>query len=116
MGTYNHVPGAQTVTAAKQPIAVPDPLGSVLKRHLNVNGRTADWPGEILSDLMGHRNPNQEANFRHQLADAILHDTMTPAQYEGLTREDFDTQQDLNAWLREVWRLLYGDRPIKTED
>jgi hypothetical protein len=104
------------MTTVRQPNPVPDPLASVLERHLNVNGFVADWPQALMRELLGHKNPRQEEMFRHQLASAILSKSITPKQYEALTGEDFDTRDDLDAWLRELWKTLYGERPVSTEE
>ena len=92
--------------------SVPNPLASILERHLNVNAFIKNWPEFIKAELAGRTDPNEANLFRNQLAEAILHKRMTPAQYEKLTGEDFDTPDDLNAWLRELWKELYGDEAI----
>jgi hypothetical protein len=91
---------------------VPEPLATILSLYFEVNSFTADWPASLQSYLNDPASKERERLFRTQLAEAILHDTVTPQDYEKLTREDFDTPEDLRRWLKEVWRDLYGDRPI----
>ena len=50
--------------------------------------------------------------FRDQLADAIVNNSITPEQYEKITGEDFDSQEDLNKWLKELWNNIFNDEPI----
>lgn len=92
--------------------SVPEPLAHLMERQLNVNAFRKDWPELFKAELAGLTDPTAAAAFRNQLAEAILHNRMTPEQYEKLTGEDFDTPEDLNAWLRELWKLLYGEQPI----
>jgi len=90
---------------------VPILFADTLRRHFNVNAFTKDWIEDLKRELS---NTHRDVQFRSELADAILKDTITPAQYEHLTDEDFDTQEDLNKWLRSVWQDLYGDLPISS--
>lgn len=50
--------------------------------------------------------------FRNQLADAIANNSITPVQYEKITGEAFDTQEDLNLWLKEIWYNVFDDMSI----
>lgn len=91
---------------------IPEVLADVLRRHANVNAFTKDWPQAMRLELFSSNNPEREQLFRCQLAEAILNDTITPAQYERLTDEDFDTPEDFQNWLLTVWKALYGDAPV----
>jgi hypothetical protein len=92
--------------------AIPELLTSVLRRHFNVNGFERDWVETLHSELNWSGEPERAQLFRQQLATAILHNTITPEQYEELTEEDFDTQAELKQWLRDVWKKLYGNEDI----
>lgn len=35
---------------------------------------------------------------------------ISPEQYESLTGEDFDTQEELNSWLQELWNELFDQQ------
>jgi hypothetical protein len=89
---------------------VPALLADILERYCNVNAFPEHWPQNLKIELSN--NPLKEEQFRHELADAIMHDTITPDQYEKLTDEEFDTQQELNVWLRSLWQTLYDDQPL----
>lgn len=88
---------------------LPEVLVHMFKTYFNVDCFTKDWVDRVKHALLA---TGRDASFRSALADAINRDTVTPAQYERLTYEDFDTQEDLNQWLRQVWADLYGDAPI----
>lgn len=91
---------------------VSDEMGRILSCHLDVNAFTADWVESLRRTLDSLLAPSRAARFRRELAAAILHGTLTPAEYERLTGEDLDALEDLERWLRELWRLLYGDAPV----
>ncbi|WP_020408554.1 hypothetical protein [Hahella ganghwensis] len=40
--------------------------------------------------------------FKSQLKEAIEKELISPQEYEELTEEDFDSQQDLQVWLEEL--------------
>lgn len=52
--------------------------------------------------------------FREELRDVVRNHTVTPREYESLTDEDFASQEALDAWLVEVWNMLYEDEPISS--
>jgi hypothetical protein len=95
--------------------ALPEPLASILRRHCNVNAFSDNWPDALKRELNYAGDPERAALFREQLAHAILHNAITPEQYEELTGEDFDTQEELNRWLHELWGDLYGSDPLTAE-
>lgn len=58
--------------------------------------------------------PNREYEFRQELANAILNDTISIKEFENLTDIDFETQEEVNEFLKtEIWKPLYGNEPIK---
>jgi hypothetical protein len=94
---------------------VPSSLADILHRHANVNAISANWLSVLRQELCHPRFPDRARSFRTDLANAILHSTITPEHYEKLTSEDFDTQEGVNARLREIWRGIFGDGPIREE-
>ncbi len=94
----------------------PNYLGSVLRRycHVGVYG-DGDWRAALDRELYHPAFPDRTRQFKAELAEAILRGTITTAEYETLTGEEFDSQDELSQWLREFWRDLYGDEPIPTQ-
>ena len=90
-------------------------LEDILHRHANVNAFTANWSERLKRELFSPNFPDRATLFRRELAAAILHNTITPAEYERITGEDFDTQDELNQWLREIWRSVFGAAPIQAQ-
>jgi hypothetical protein len=90
---------------------VPEPLSDLLESYSNVNAFSVC---NLANDLHTSIHPDIAEKFRLQLFEAINEKTITPEQYELLTGEDFDTQDDLDAWLRHLWDDLYGqkDAPV----
>jgi hypothetical protein len=105
-----------SATAMNKLPEVPNPLASILQRYCNVKAFGAQWPKLLMIELINHKDPQHEKLFRNQIAFAILHSTISPEQYEALTGQDFDTQKDLNEWLRELWKELYGDRSVIVDE
>lgn len=92
--------------------AVSEMMERILKSHFDVNAFDENWV-ESLQRTLNHPNfPNRAREFKSELASAILDHTISPAQYEKLTGEDFDTPEDLEEWLREVWQKLYDGKPV----
>jgi hypothetical protein len=83
---------------------IQDPLADLLKSYCNVNAVSIR---DLTHDLRTSINPEIAKKFRQQLADAISKKTISPEQYESLTGEDFDTQEELNSWLQELWNELF---------
>lgn len=94
--------------------SVPELFASVARRHFHVEVMGSNWQENLRRELDHPGHPERSAQFRQQFAQAILNRTITPAQYEGLTGEEFDTPEDLEAGLRELWRGFYGDEPVKS--
>lgn len=92
--------------------SVPEPMASLLAAHCNVEAL------DLIPDLREYlqRPGNTEAPlFRRQLAHAILNSTIKPREYERLTNQDFDSQQELDTWLRQLWSGLFDDAPVVIE-
>ena len=85
----------------------------ILRAHFDVNSFGANWLKSLKSELSHPQSRAHAAAFRNDLARAITHHTISPALYEELTGEDFDTPDELEDWLREIWQNLYGDAPIE---
>ncbi len=70
---------------------------------------------ENLMSYLKHPNfPEREKQFKQELANAILKDTISPQTYEDLTNHELETQEEVNEFLiTDVWQPLYGDEPIK---
>ena len=96
---------------------VPEPLASILEAYFNVNAYTSDWleSFQFVLSRPDSKSREREQQFRRQLADAVLHRSVTKEDYELLTGEDFDTQDDLQRRLEEVWKQLYGDKNPRSE-
>ncbi len=87
---------------------IPNPLADVLKRHCNVNAFVKNWPQHLSDELNSYENPLQAQNFKNQLFKIITEKSIDTQEYEHLTGEDVDSQEDLLIWLKQLWRLLYG--------
>jgi hypothetical protein len=87
-------------------------LAHVLKTYCNINYMTNDWHVSLQHMLNHSDSSDKAALFRQQLADAILTRSITPQQYEFLTDEEFETPEELEDRLREIWHDLYGNEPV----
>lgn len=92
-------------------LPVPEPLADALRSYCNVNA--LDAIPHLRDFLRKAENQNEAALVRRQLADAILKQNLTAQQYEELTDQDFDSQEELTAWLRRLWQQLFDNEPIR---
>ena len=88
---------------------LPNALVHYLKTYCNVNAPLID---DLRKIIRKEKSPERSKEFRFQLADAIVLQNISLSQYENLTDEDFDTQEDLTNWLRELWSEIFDDEPI----
>jgi hypothetical protein len=58
------------------------------------------------SIISGKGFPYNVEEFKSQLREAIDDRLISLEEYEELTEEDFDSQEDLQAWLEEFWAEL----------
>jgi hypothetical protein len=91
--------------------SVPKSLAHALRTYCNVNA--LDAIPHLRAFLRRAENEKEAALVRRQLADAILKQTLTPQQYEELTGQDFDSLEELTDWLRQLWRDLFENEPIR---
>jgi hypothetical protein len=88
--------------------ALPDPLARTLRAYCNVDALDLDGLRSYLASAKGREQADE---FKAQLAAAIEGKILTPAEYERLTGEDFDSPEDLKKWLVQLWRELFGTTP-----
>jgi hypothetical protein len=91
-----------------------DPLDKILGLYCNVNAFDLR---QLSEDLREERiAKNEAALFKTQLAEAILNHTLTPEAYKKVTSDnEYNTQDELEDWLREMWEEIYGNEPIVLE-
>lgn len=90
----------------------PDALEPILESYCNVNAFD-------LVDLLGHHIESGKIpidivlQFKEQLREAILHDSLSPADYKRITGEnEYTTQAELHAWLCELWYMAFPNENI----
>ncbi len=93
---------------------LPETLTHVLKYYCDVDSFDTETPGLIRRYLNHERFPGRNEQFKCELTEAILNHTISPEQYERLTNVDYDTPEEVEAWLRLLWQYIYGDEPIPT--
>ena len=80
---------------------VKEPLKTVLRKYCHIECYDARLLKEAVSTGRGF--PYDIQLFRTQLREAIDMKSISIYEYEQLTEEDFDTQEDLQKWLGELW-------------
>jgi hypothetical protein len=80
---------------------IKEPLKTILRKYCHVECYDPQMLREAINTGKGF--PYDAVLFRSQLREAIDRKLITPEEYEALTEEDFDTQEDLMAWLEELW-------------
>lgn len=94
-------------------IEISELMTRILKSHFDVNGFDDNWLNSLKKTLNTPNFPERNAQFQNELAHAILHHHISLQQYEKLTGQDFDNEQGLEDWLREVWEMLYAGQAIR---
>ncbi len=88
---------------------VPNPLGQVLREYLHVEWYELD---ELASEVQSpHWGVNLE-DFKQQLRTSITQKNLPIDEVCRLTGQEFQNQQELTAWLVEVWSKLFKE-PIQ---
>ena len=83
---------------------IKEPLKTVLQKYCQVECYDPQLLREAVSTGKGF--PYDAELFKAQLREAIDMKLISPQEYESLTEEDFDSQEDLQVWLEELWSEL----------
>ena len=83
---------------------IKETLKTVLRKYCQVEC----YDPKLLRDAIssGQGFPYDIDLFKSQLREAIDLQLISPEEYEELTEEDFDSQEDLQVWLEELWSEL----------
>lgn len=85
-------------------------FADVLGSYCDVNAfEMVDRLAEVVSD--GRMKQEDVSVFRTELLNAIKNQTITPEQYEKITGFEYYTQEDLQAWLRELYTVVFKEEP-----
>jgi hypothetical protein len=84
-------------------VAIEEPLKEILDVYCNVNSV------EMVDLLPKNIGKYDVAVVREQLSDAILNSSITPEEYEAITDDCYDTQEELTEWLLELWEKIFGE-------
>ncbi|MGF1767077.1 hypothetical protein L4D06_06790 [Enterovibrio makurazakiensis] len=93
------------MTESKMPIS--KPLDRIFEVYCHVNATNI----ELLSDHCKQENWSYAtpSEYKDQLWRAISERTISISEYDRITREEFDTEEGLYAWLTEVWNKTIGE-------
>ncbi len=83
---------------------IKEPLRTVLRKYCQVECYDSRLLREAINSGQGF--PYDVELFKSQLREAIDMKLISPGEYEELTEEDFDSQEDLQVWLEELWSEL----------
>jgi len=88
---------------------VPQPLKIILGGYFNVEVPALD---ELKTWLQNPDNFAKEGKiFKEQFRQMISKRLLSPIQFEALTSVYYPTDDELYAWLREVWSDLFDGEP-----
>jgi len=77
------------------------PLRDVLDLYCNVNSL------ELLDRLPSQLERFDVPILQAQLRDAIERATISPAEYEALTDDEYETQEELRDRFIEIWKIAF---------
>jgi hypothetical protein len=80
-----------------------DPLLDFLGLYYHVEALGADYLGDFRRALASVRDQTRATKFKEQLATAIARCTLPRKEYERVTGQDLDSDEDLRAELRTLW-------------
>jgi len=85
-------------------MSIKEPLKTVLRKYCHVEC----YDPKLIRDaiISGKGFPYNLEEIKSQLREAIDNRLISLEEYEELTEEDFDSQEDLQAWLEEFWAEL----------
>lgn len=88
-------------------MSVPSPLDKILEAYCHVNATNLEMLAEHCkrSDW-SYCQPEQ---YKQQLKFVIENRTISISEYDAITQEEFDSIEDLYAWLVEVWQYTVGE-------
>ncbi|SHO59173.1 hypothetical protein [Vibrio quintilis] len=81
-------------------VKIKEPLHTVLVKYCDVECYDPQFIRESI--ISGRGFPYDAELVKNQLREVIDNQSMSPDEYEQLTKEDFDSQEDLFAWLEEL--------------
>lgn len=84
-------------------MAIAEPLNEIFDIYCNVNSI------EIIKLLPKSIGGYDVSAVRDQLSNSILNSSITPEEYEAITNDCYDTQEELNEWLLELWEKIFGE-------
>jgi hypothetical protein len=64
---------------------------------------------ELKRDAGRQPTPRFVEHLRRGLAHVLEHRSLTPRQLEDLTDRAFDSQDEVQAWLQEMWDTVFGE-------
>jgi hypothetical protein len=91
---------------------IPEPLRNLLECYCMYEARGPRWPSDLHSVL--ESSPGLLATFQSQLARAIGDATPNPDEFGQVVhqRGEFETKDDVQAWLLDLWLELFPGKNI----
>ncbi|ROQ27378.1 hypothetical protein [Gallaecimonas pentaromativorans] len=86
-------------------MSIKEPLKTILRKYCHVECYDPQLIREAIKTGRGF--PYDVELFKSQLREAIDKELISPEEYEKLTEEDFDSQEELQIWLEEFWSELF---------
>lgn len=89
---------------------IPEPLKSILNDYCHVEW--AEEMNELPNDIQKEDWAYDASTFKYQLREAVHHLGFSLEEYENVTGEDFDTEEELVERLKGIWRISFpGEEP-----
>lgn len=86
---------------------IPEPLHKILESYCHVNATNVELLAiHCKRDDWSYCTPDL---FKDQLWSVIQRRSCTVAEYNEVTKEEFDSEEELYDWLVEVWNQTVGE-------
>jgi hypothetical protein len=93
---------------------IPQPLENILGNYCNIEGYWTGWRADLEAYFVHY--PQEAAEFKRQLAEAINTKTPDTDELNHLIGTDLKNGADVAYHLMEIWQEIYGDEDIPDLD
>lgn len=88
-------------------MSIPMPLKNIFEAYCHVNATNIEMLAEHCKrEDWSYSKPQV---FKDQLREAIVSKSITIPEYDDVTKEEFDSIEELYDWLTEVWDQTIGE-------
>ena len=85
---------------------LPEPIKSVLRDYCNVEWYEVD---ELANDVQAERQKFDVKKLKEQFESLMSSSEDYSLQINQLTSNEFETKEEVNLWLREIYKIVFAN-------